>query len=152
MLWQQKTLVLQWPGVFSEFRCRCGLFKCCFFGDGKHIYSDNSLPIWLFLKRVHDREMTKPKQIIFCREHQFYIGREYFQRYHMLRPLDLRRMEARNRCPKSRNEQHKRIRILGGNLCRPEQLSSEMFMIKKNMRFSQVRNGIVIKNRKNKQE
>ena len=42
-------------------------------------------------------------------------------------------MEARNRCPKSRIEQHRGIGILEGNWGHPKQRMTKMFMIKKHI-------------------
>ena len=86
--------------------------KKSFFGEGEHIDNCDKLPIWLFPKRGHDREMAQTEKTVFKREHQFYMGMEHFQLYHMLRPQNLRRMVARDHCAKSKIEQRRGSRIL----------------------------------------
>ena len=97
----------------------------------EHIYSTNMLPIWLFPNRRHGRERSQTGKTIFCREHQFYMGREYFQLCHMLRPQSLRRMKAREHYAKSKIEQRKVIRIQKGDWGHPEQQNSKMCIINK---------------------
>ena len=76
------------------------------------------------------------------------MDKEYCQLYHMLRSQNLRMMKARDRCPKSRIEQHKGIRILKGTWGRPEQPNPNIFIIWENICFPWVKAGIVVSKKK----